>query len=275
MAVETWRAFPDKNPIKLWEQTPGFDPTIDQDEPTITPYLLEGQGHGCVIVLPGGGYWLKAYHEAEPIAKALNEQGYSAFVLDYRVNPYRFPLPQLDAFRAVRFVRCHAAEYGVAPNKIAVLGFSAGGHLTACTGVFWDEGDPDAADPVERCSSRPDAILPCYAVVEFAPPYGHEGSGQNLLGAEGVKDAALMERVSPAKHVTERTSPAFLWHTAEDDGVPWQNSYYFFNALKAHGVKAALHIFPTGHHGLGLAPELPQVARWIELAGDFLRELWQ
>ena len=274
MQIDSWRAFAEKNPIKLWEHTPGYDPTIDQDEPTLTPYLLEGQGNGCVIVLPGGGYVMKAMHEAEVIAKAMNAQGFSAFVLDYRVSPYRYPLPQMDASRAVRFVRCHAARYGVRPDRIAVLGFSAGGHLTACTGVFWDEGDPNSAAPVERFSSRPDAMLPCYPVVDLVGSYAHEGCAQVLLG-DRAGDIELREQLSPARHVTERTCPAFLWHTAEDDVVPCQNSEVLFRALCEKGVPAALHIFPRGHHGLGLALDWPQVRRWVDLAGDFLRDLWQ
>lgn len=269
----TWRAFLEKNPIKLWDETPMYMPAIGQDEPTLTPYLLDGAGHGCVIVIPGGGYAMKALHEAEPIAKAMNALGFSSFVLDYRVEPYRYPAPQMDAARAVRHVRCYAAKYGVDPGKIAVLGFSAGGHLAACTGVFWDRGDDESADPVERCSSRPDAMVLCYPVIDMAGALRHEGSAVNLLGAKAA-DRALRRAVTPSLHVAPDTCPAFLWHTAEDGTVPVGNSTGMFEALRACGVTAELHVFPKGQHGLGLAQGDPQVSQWAGLCGGFLKGLW-
>ncbi len=273
MELELWKATADKNPVRLWDVTPGFDPSLGQDEPTVTPYLLPGPNRGCVIVFPGGGYWLKAGHEAEPVAKAMNALGFSAFVLDYRVQPHRHPLPQLDAARAVRHVRHHAAGYGIHPDRIAVLGFSAGGHLAACTGVFWDGGNPSAADPVDRVSSRPDAMILCYPVIHMAGPNAHEGSAQALLGGERAAMRAERDAVTPSLHVTAQTAPAFLWHTADDEAVPVENSVSMFEALKAHGVAAELHVFPHGHHGLGLAPDDRQVSQWAGLCGEFLRNL--
>lgn len=267
-----WRAFPEKNPIRLWERTPGFDADIAQDEPTITPYLLEGPGRGCVIVFPGGGYWVKAGHEAEPIAKAINELGCSAFVLDYRVQPYRAPHPLMDAQRAVRYVRAHAQEYGINPDRIAVLGFSAGGHLAASAGVFWDEGDAQAADPVERLSCRPDAMVLCYPVIDMSGVLRHTGSARNLLG-ELAEDADACSKASPQLHVTDRTPPAFLWHTADDEGVDCRNSELMFRALREHGVAAELHVFAHGIHGLGLAPMNGHVGSWLHLLKGFLIEL--
>lgn len=268
----SWRAFPEKHPIKLWEHAPGFDAAIGQDEPTITPYLLQGQGHGCVIVLPGGGYQMKALHEAEPIALAMNAQGFSAFVLDYRVKPYRCPLPQQDAARAVRHVRANAEKYGVNPDKIAVLGFSAGGHLAACSGVYWDRGDASSADAVERVSSRPDAVVLCYPVIMLFGSLGHEGSTKNLLG-DRATDKALRRAMTPCINVTPESSPAFLWHTAEDGGVPVGNSVRMFESLHECGVHTELHVFPKGEHGLGLAEGDAQVSQWVGLCGNFLRGL--
>lgn len=270
--MELWAATPEKNPIRLWEHAPGFDPALGQAEPTITPYLLKGENHGCVIVFPGGGYWVKAGHEAEPIALAMNAMGYSAFVLDYRVQPYRHPIPQLDAARAVRHVRRHAAQYGVNPNKIAVLGFSAGGHLAACAGTFWQEGDPTTADPVDRESSRPDAMVLCYPVICLDGPNAHEGSAQALLG-ERAADRAERDAVTPCLHVGAETAPAFLWHTANDEAVPVGNSLEMFAAMQRNGVHAELHLFPHGNHGLGLAQGDPQVSKWVGLCGGFLRNL--
>ena len=270
-----WKATADKHPIRLWEAAPGFDPAIGQDEPTITPYLLEGRGNGCVIVFPGGGYCVKAEHEAEPIALAMNGLGFSAFVLDYRVYPYHYPLPQMDAARAVRHVRANAGSYGIAPDKIAVLGFSAGGHLAACTGVFWDGGDPASADPVERVSSRPDAMILCYAVIEMLGECSHEGSARNLLGELADGGDAPRRAVTPSLHVTPQTSPAFLWHTADDGAVPVGNSLGMVAALCRQGVHAGLHVFPHGPHGMGLAVDDPQVSQWVELCRRFLKGLWE
>lgn len=269
---DTWRAFPEKHPVKLWDDTPLFNPAFAQDEPTLTPYLLGGEARGCVIVFPGGGYCMKALHEAEPIALAMNALGFSAFVLDYRVQPYRYPAPQMDAARAVRHVRLNASKYGIAPDNIAVLGFSAGGHLAACAGVFWDRGDPEAADPAERVSSRPDAMVLCYPVIDMAGDLRHEGSAVNLLG-RNAPDKALRRAVSPQLHVSRETCPAFLWHTAEDEGVPVGNSVVLFEALRVHGVPVELHVFPKGQHGLGLAQGDPQVSKWVELCGEFLKSL--
>jgi acetyl esterase/lipase len=267
-----FRAQPEKNPVKLWDSAPGYDETFGQAEPTVTPYLLEGQSNGCVIVLPGGGYAVKAAHEAEPIALAMNALGFSAFIVDYRVEPYRFPLPQADASRAVKHVRCHAGQYGIDPEKIAILGFSAGGHLAACTGVFWDKGDAASADPVERVSSRPDAMILCYPVIQLFGGLQHEGSVENLLG-ENASDEASRAARSPNLHVSAETAPAFLWHTADDEAVPVGNSIEMFSALRKKGVFSELHVFPHGNHGLGLASVDPQVSKWVELCGGFLRSI--
>ena len=270
---DTWRAFPEKNPVKLWAEPPGFEPAFGQDEPTVTPYLMGGKGNGCVIVFPGGGYCMKAMHEAEPVALAMNALGFSSFVLDYRVQPYRWPLPQQDAARAVRHVRYNAGKYGVNPDKIAVLGFSAGGHLAACAGVYWDRGDPGSPDPVERVSSRPDAMILCYPVIRLTGKSRHEGSACNLLGERAV-DKDLRLKLTPSLRVSPESSPAFLWHTADDESVPVGNSMEMFEALRVNGVPAELHVFPKGEHGLGLAENDPHISKWVGLCGGFLNSLW-
>lgn len=270
--VDTWKAFPDKHPVKLWQDTPDFDAAYAQDEPTVTPYLLDGGGHGCVIVFPGGGYRMKAMHEAEPIAQALNTHGFSAFVLDYRVYPYHYPIPQQDAARSVRHVRANAERYGIAPDKIAVLGFSAGGHLAASAGVYWGHGNAASEDAVERVSSRPDAMILCYPVIQLFGSLRHEGSAESLLG-ERSADEELRRAMSPSLHVTPETCPAFLWHTAEDGSVPVGNSVRMFEALRSAGVHAELHVFPKGGHGLGLGPGDAQISQWPGLCAEFLKGL--
>ena len=167
--------------IPLWERAPLFDESFSQPAPSLTPYLLPGGGaRGAVIVCPGGGYVVKADHEGAPIAERLNELGFHAFVLDYRVAPYRHPVPLLDVQRAIRLVRHRAQEFGVLPDKIAILGFSAGGHLVCTAATHYDAGDPAALDPIDRESCRPDLFVPCYAVASLTG-FCNEGSKHSLL----------------------------------------------------------------------------------------------
>jgi acetyl esterase/lipase len=258
--------------IELWQQAPGFDPAIGQEAPGLNLFLLDdGKSHGMVIVFPGGGYNHLAAHEREPIAEWLNQAGFSACVLNYRVAPYRHPIPWTDAARAIRTVRTHAAEWNILPDHIGVLGFSAGGHLAAHVSTEFDGGDPTASDPVERVSSRPDAAVLCYAVVTFTQPFSHAGSGSSLVGdnpAPGLKESLSMEN-----KVSAHTPPCFLWATAEDDKVPIENSLVFGAALHRCGVPFELHVFPHGKHGKGLAKDDPVVGQWKGLCATWLKEL--
>jgi acetyl esterase/lipase len=215
---------------------------------------------------------MKAPGEGEPVALEMNRLGFSAFVLDYRVAPYRYPLPWMDAARAIRFVRYHAEDFGIRPDRIAVLGFSAGGHLAACTGVFWDTGDLGAADPIERACSRPDAMILCYPVIRLFGGMQHEGSVLNLLGESAVYEANR-KKATPSEHITDKTPPCFLWHTADDAVVPAGNSIAMFNSLREKGVSAELHIFPHGRHGLALTGENEQAKEWVNLCFNFLKSL--
>lgn len=258
--------------IPLWKSTPpGYDPSISTEVPVVTPYLVEHeQPVGAVIVCPGGGYSHRAEHEGEPVARWLNQLGFSAFVLNYRVAPYRYPYPIMDGRRAVRLVRYHAGQWKVNPNRILILGFSAGGHLAAMVGTHFDTGDKEAADPVERISSRPDAMILCYPVITL-DTYTHRGSVSNLLGKK--PDPGSLEYLSGEKNVTPDTPPTFLWHTADDAAVPVENTLQFVSALRQHEVPFAVHIFPSGRHGLGLAEENPEVAVWKELCARWLQRL--
>jgi acetyl esterase/lipase len=258
--------------IKLWEgNAPGFDPAINQKEPNITPFLIEkGQPRGAVIVCPGGGYWGKADYEGAPVARWLNSAGISAFVLDYRVMPYKHPYPLQDAQRAIRTVRFHAQEWGINPDKIGILGFSAGGHLSATTGTHFDFGSPDATDPVERVSCRPDALVLCYPVVTFGE-FRHDGSMVALIGENPPE--ALRHSLSNETQVTRQTPPAFLWHTANDEGVPAENSLLFASAMSKNKVPFELHVFPDGPHGLALGEGHPAVCAWTGLCATWLHGL--
>jgi acetyl esterase/lipase len=241
------------------------------DHPAITPCLVPSDRlHGAVIVCPGGGYARRAPHEGEPVARWLNSLGISAFVLSYRVAPYRHPHPLADAQRAIRYVRAHAGRWHIDPARVGILGFSAGGHLAATAATHFDGGNPAAADPVERAGSRPDAVILCYPVISFVQ-HAHQGSARNLLGDDPSEEQRRL--LSNELHVTAETPPAFLWHTAEDGGVPVENSLVFGAALRRHGVPFALHVFPHGRHGLGLAQDTPLVSTWPDLCAAWLRSL--
>ena len=224
---------------------------------------------GLVLVLPGGGYHDRAPYEGVPVAEKFNELGWHAATLEYRVFPSIFPAPQQDAVRALKLIRSRAAEWGV--DKIAILGFSAGGHLAACTGTIWKEIDADAGDAADRETGRPDAMILCYPVIYLT--HGHAGSGRRLLG----KDAPTYDELAPLdleKRVTPETPPAFLWHTATDQTVDVHNSLDFADAMWKLGNTAELHVYPSGKHGLGLgnrSDEHPEVRSWPCLASEFLK----
>lgn len=259
--------------IKLWNapESAGTGRAEDDFEPYLELYLQESPetARGAVLVCPGGGYCNRAPHEAGPIAEQFRAQGFHAFVLQYRVAPYRYPAEQRDLFRAIRLIRSRAAQWNLNPSQLAVLGFSAGGHLAASGGTLFDEVDASAGDAADREPSRPDALILCYPVINVTEEFGHRGSGKNLLGEKFGTPEAL--RFNLETRVTAETPPAFLWHTADDNVVNVANSLLFAEALWKNGVTAELHVFPHGRHGLGLAPEAPDIAVWPELAGRFLR----
>ncbi len=249
-------------PFKLWGE--------GAIETTLTPYFAAASApRGAVVVCPGGGYCHLADHEGQPIAEWLNQVGMHAFVVKYRVAPHRHPAPLHDAQRALRLVRANAAAWGVIPGKLGILGFSAGGHLTATAGTHFDAGDPAAADPVQRQSCRPDFLVLCYAVVSFGQ-LGHGGSAKNLLGENPPAD--LLQNLSNETQVTPQTPPAFIWHTGDDQAVPVENSLLFASALRQNGVPFALHVFPHGRHGVGLAADNPVLRAWPELCAAWLQE---
>ena len=246
--------------MNLWEKTPG----LCEEVPQITPYLpAKRQSDAAVVIFPGGGYAGRAGHEGEGYARFLNEAGIAAFVVDYRVAPHRFPLPLLDARRAVRFVRAKAVEYGVDPNKIAVMGSSAGGHLAALTATYTGTLPEEAADTIDKQDSRPNAQILCYPVI--CAPNGdgvaHMGSYQNLIGGGNT---ALEQKADPIQNVTAATPPTFIWHTSDDDCVNVINSYRYATALRGQGIPVEMHILPHGPHGMGLAPGNAYIARWAE-----------
>ncbi len=257
-------------PIPLWPQgAPGATGTGPEDCPRLTPYLPAGKGpFPAVVVCPGGGYGGRAAHEGEPIARWLNTLGVAGLVLDYRVAPYKHPAPLGDAQRAIRLARARCAEFRVDPGRVGILGFSAGGHLAASAATIFDAGKPDATDPIDRQSCRPDALIACYPVITLTGPFVEPGSMKNLVGDPA--DAALRKFLSLQNRVTRLTPPAFLWHTSDDACVPVENSLLLASALGRHNVPFSLHVFHHGRHGLGLGEESPDVAAWTQLCARWL-----
>jgi acetyl esterase/lipase len=264
----------------LWPAgAPGARGDSENDKPSIDWYLpADGARTGAaVIVLPGGGYGgLAMGHEGREVGEFFRSRGVAAFVVRYRLGAaekggYRHPVMMHDAQRAVRYVRHHASKAGIEPKRIGLMGFSAGGHLASTVGTHFDSGNPSAEDPIDRQSCRPDFLILCYPVVSFTAPFTHQGSARNLLGDN--PDPALLENLSNEKQVTSQTPPTFLFHTDEDTGVPPQNSIAFYLALKEHRVPAELHIYRTGPHGVGLAPQFPLLRDWPELLINWMQGL--
>ncbi len=252
-------------PLPLWP-----DPELSKVTLRLMPTKLPSAT--AVLVLPGGGYAHLADHEAEPVAQKFVDAGINAAVLRYRLATQggRHPGMIHDALRAIRLLRVHGWE------KVAILGFSAGGHLASTAAVHYDTfGGFEGDDLVGKHSARPDAAVLCYPVIDLAGNFAHKGSAQNLLGPDAT--AAQLQALSNANHVTASTPPTFLWHTNQDAGVPPENSISFALACRKHRVPVELHVYEEGGHGVGLAdgdkgkPDLPRVAGWIDLAIAFVQ----
>jgi acetyl esterase/lipase len=246
---------------------------LPEDKPTLEIFLPDASkavGTG-VVICPGGGYQQLAMgYEGTDVARWLNTLGIAGFVLKYRLGPrYHHPAMLEDAQRAIRLVRSRAKEFGVAPDRIGIMGFSAGGHLASTAGTHFDAGDPNAPDPVNRTSSRPDFMILAYPVITMLPPYVHEGSRRNLLGDHPGPE--LVKSLSNELQVTPETPPTFLFSTDEDKAVPAENSVQFYLALRKAHVPAELHIFEPGHHGVGLAPNHPELSIWPTLLEHWLQ----
>lgn len=251
--------------------------------PTLTAYILNDDSGNeqrgprpAVVIAPGGGYGHCSKREAEPVALRYMAAGYHAFVLDYAVKPNRYPEALTNISDAVSLVRENADEWGVDKNAVAVMGFSAGGHLAGSLATMWDE------EPVKRADgkNRPDAAILCYPVISSEEGVAHQGSFDALCG----DDTDLREKMSLEKRVTEKTPPCFIWHTFEDPVVPVMNSLVFATALKKANVSCEMHIFPHGGHGLSVADEesatfpeqvVERVQDWVDLSVKWLDDLFK
>jgi acetyl esterase/lipase len=252
----TLSAFGEDRPVaalRLWPAAaPGALGVADKDIPTLTPYWpAPDHASGAVfIVCPGGGYQNLAAHEGEPFAQWLAGQGIAAFVLKYRLTTdgYRVDTILLDAARAVRLVRTRAIAWGLDPQRIGMIGSSAGGHLTATLATQFDNGRADAEDPIESASSRPDLAVLCYAFILFDEP--NPEREQRFLGLTSTPEKKRL--LSPRLNVRADTPPCFIWQTVEDQGVVVENAFAFATALREKGVPFDLHLYEAGRHGIGL-----------------------
>lgn len=226
----------------------------------------EKKTDACVIVFPGGGYANLCDYEGKDYALFLNTLGITAFVVYYSVAPKHFPDPLLDSRRAIRFVRANAEKFGIAADKIAVMGSSAGGHLCALTSTYTAPIDGEGVDAIDDYAFMPNAQILCYPVISSDERIFHGGSYHNLLTDKYDE----RENFDPELLATENTPPAFIWHTAEDKTVPVANACRYLAALASKGVYGELHVFPYGAHGRALSLEDPHVAQWKALLTNWL-----
>ncbi len=268
--------------IELWErgayQSEGKDGFI----PTLDTYILDGikKKRGAVLICPGGGYEFTSEREAEPIAMQFNAAGFHAFVLYYSVSPQKHPQPLLDLSRAMCIIRENAKAWNVDCEKIAVCGFSAGGHLAASLGVHWEKPYLQKAAGIKKGMNKPNALILCYPVITSGE-FAHRGSIENLLGKQANKK--LLYEMSLEHQINKKTPPAFIWHTFNDGAVPVENSLFFANEMRKKGIPFELHIYQEGSHGLSLATSetddgnmgvYPHIATWVKLCIEWMEKLF-
>ena len=268
--------------IPLWESSKSAF------MPTLTTYVLDDcldeapRKRGAVLICPGGGYGFCSPREAEPIALAMTSKGYHAFVVDYTTNGadpnMRHPQPLLDVSRAMTIIRENAAEWNIDPTKVAVCGFSAGGHLAASLGTLGNrdyiKSNPQIGD------NLPNALILAYPVISANKSVYHGGSFVNLLGENASTEA--IEELSLENQVSEITPPTFIWHTFPDDVVPVENALLFASALSTKKIPFDLHVYSEGGHGLSLATRetssdhsqiIPHVQSWVESCASWLKDI--
>ena len=245
-------------------------------EPQLVAYLPQGTAATgtSVIICPGGGYTILAWDwEGSQIAQWFNSFGVAAFVLKYRLPHWesetcREQVALMDAQRALRLVRSKATEWQLHPNRIGIMGFSAGGHLASSVSTHFDAGQPSAANPVERYSSRPDLSILMYPVITMDTAFTHRGSRNNLIGERPKPDRSIY--YSNEAQITSNTPPALLIHATDDEVVVPDNSIAYYRQLRKHGVSAALHIYEHGGHGFSFAKEMGSVRHWPTVCKSWL-----
>lgn len=255
---------------ELWENAPHL---MDGGEiPHLHYYPAEKKrGDGTVLIFAGGAYRLRSPHEDVGYAEYLNSIGLDAFVLDYRVKPYTYPTPLLDARRAMRFIRANAEKFGINPSKIAAMGSSAGGHLAALLTTSTAKLDGEGVDALDEVDYRTNAQILCYPVLDID---SNPGSYTNLLGADNLSS---FRKVSPRLLANENTPPLFLWHTSPDAAVDLSSSLKYAMRLHELNIPVEMHVYPLGSHGLGLANRegegrtVPHAQSWAPLLSKWLK----
>jgi acetyl esterase/lipase len=264
------------NRIKLWDNSPKdyigeYDTGVNAGYPYMDEFVIkDGKAHPCFLILPGGGYDHMSNHEGANVASELNKQGISCFVLYYRLAPYKHPVYLYDVKRAMRYIRYNADKYNIIPDKIGIMGFSAGAHLACLCAENFDRFEYDSEDDIDKVSARPDLLCMSYPVVTITKDVQHARSGDNMCG----DDTNLREQLSAELNVRDDMPPVFLWHTFEDKSVDCRNSLEMAAALKAAGVKFELHIFPDGKHGLDFAADVEGTNQWYGLFLNWLKRQW-
>ena len=255
----------------------------DGFEATLTTYILEETTYPenprkrpAVLILPGSGYFRCCPREAEPVALKYLAKGYQAFVLMYSCAPDVYPKALKEVSDSLKLIRENADKWNIDPDKIAVMGFSAGGHLAATLGTLWNR------EPAVACNglNKPNALILGYPVITADKEYRHEGSFNYLLG-DKVNDPKMLEYLSPEKQVSNDTPPSFIFHAYGDAGVPMENSMMFASALKKNDIQFELHIYPRGCHGFGTAEaeacsyeDVEHISSWVPLSIKWLDDLF-
>ena len=245
--------------VQLWNEVPG----MCEETPVLDCYIPEEKKSDvAMVILPGGGYRGRVEHEGKGFAEYFNQRGITAFVCHYRVSPHTFPLPLLDARRAIRYVRYHCEEFGINKNKVYIIGSSAGGHLAAMTSSYNDTIEFEGLDEIDNENFRPNAQILCYPVINLADEtITHLGSAQHLLGDRYPADAA---KCSPDLYADEQTPPTFIWHNCTDKIVNVTNALEYAKRLRSVNVPVELHVFPYGFHGMATCPNDPYIGTWTD-----------
>ena len=257
--------------VKLWAgDAPGHQEGFEVPHIKYYPAQGEKKSDGAVITFAGGGYRTRALYECEGYCEFLSKLGIACFDVEYRVKPTRFPYPLLDARRAVRYVRANAEKFGIDPNKIAVMGSSAGGNMAALVSTYRDPIDGEGVDALDDVDFMPNAQILCYPVLDVD---GHPGSFINMLG----DNYPSHRKITPKFLANSETPPVFLWHTSTDTCVSVTNSDRYAERLYELGVSVEMHIYPVGGHGLGLGYhpdkniDVPYVQSWTQNLVSWLK----
>lgn len=255
--------------INLWDE---FIPLYDEEAggaPVIKAYMVEGENRPGVVFYPGGAYHHLSVKESQQIPKFLNSLGISVFLVEYRCAPYTCEAILSDAFRAIRLVRANAQLFNINPEKVGVMGCSAGGHLAATVSTLYYDAAGYIDDTVDKTNPKPDFTILCYPVISFKDDLTHKGSRDYFTNYAVTRD--VIDNFSCENNVDEKTPPTFLWHTAADGSVKVENSLEYARALAENDVPFELHIYPFGGHGLAVAAEVERTGEWTRDCAKWLK----